>query len=198
MEKKLILIDGNSIAYRAFFALPLLNNNKGIHTNAIYGFAMMLLKILETEKPSHIAVAFDIGKKTFRHDKFEDYKGGRQKTPPELSEQFPFIRELLDAFNINQVGLENYEADDLIGTYAKKACDENIQTKIISGDKDLLQLVTHCTVVSLTKKGITETEDFTLEHLHEKYGLKPEQMIEMKGLMGDKSDNIPGVPGVGE
>ncbi|MDF2945469.1 MAG: polA [Bacillales bacterium] len=198
MEKKLVLIDGNSIAYRAFFALPLLNNNKGIHTNAIYGFAMMLLKILETEKPSHVAVAFDIGKKTFRHDKFDDYKGGRQKTPPELSEQFPFIRELLDAFNINQVGLENYEADDLIGTYAKIACDENIQTKIISGDKDLLQLVTHCTVVSLTKKGITETEDFTIEHLHEKYGLKPDQMIEMKGLMGDKSDNIPGVPGVGE
>ncbi|MEH7885947.1 DNA polymerase I [Bacillus sp. JJ1609] len=198
MSKKLVLIDGNSIAYRAFFALPLLNNEKGIHTNAVYGFTMMLMKILEDEKPTHILVAFDAGKTTFRHKTFSEYKGGRQKTPPELSEQFPFIRELLTAYGIPQYELENYEADDIIGTLSLLAEKEGFETKVISGDKDLTQLSSDKTTVNITRKGITDIEEYTPAHIQEKYGLSAEQIIDMKGLMGDASDNIPGVPGVGE
>jgi DNA polymerase I len=198
MSKKLVLIDGNSIAYRAFFALPLLNNEKGIHTNAVYGFTMMLMKILEDEQPTHILVAFDAGKTTFRHKTFSEYKGGRQKTPPELSEQFPFIRELLKAYGISQYELENYEADDIIGTLSLLAEKEGFETKVISGDKDLTQLSSDKTTVSITRKGITDIEEYTPAHIQEKYGLSADQIIDMKGLMGDASDNIPGVPGVGE
>nr|WP_295969911.1 DNA polymerase I [uncultured Bacillus sp.] len=198
MQKKLVLIDGNSIAYRAFFALPLLHNEKGIHTNAVYGFTMMLMKILEEEKPTHMLVAFDAGKTTFRHQTYSEYKGGRQKTPPELSEQFPFIRELLDDFRISRYELENYEADDIIGTLSLKAEKEGYEVKVFSGDKDLTQLSSNNTTVGITRKGITDIEVYTPEHIQEKYGLTPEQIIDMKGLMGDQSDNIPGVPGVGE
>jgi DNA polymerase I len=197
-SKKLVLVDGNSIAYRAFFALPLLNNDKGIYTNAVYGFTQMLLKILEDEKPTHMLVAFDAGKTTFRHKTFGEYKGGRQKTPPELSEQFPFIRQLLDAFQIKRYELENYEADDIIGTLASQAADGDWDVKVFTGDKDLLQLVTPDVEVVLTRKGITEVEAYTVEQVNERYGLTPGQIIDMKGLMGDPSDNIPGVPGVGE
>src|SRR6478609_9985564 len=151
LTKKLVLIDGNSIAYRAFFALPLLNNDKGIHTNAIYGFTMMLMKILEDEKPTHILVAFDAGKTTFRHKTFSEYKGGRQKTPPELSEQFPFIRELLDAYGIKRYELPDYEADDIIGTLSKQAEKKGMDVKVISGDKDLLQLVSEHVTVDITR-----------------------------------------------
>ncbi|WP_110114083.1 DNA polymerase I [Bacillus sp. CGMCC 1.16541] len=198
MTKKLVLIDGNSIAYRAFFALPLLNNDKGIHTNAVYGFTMMLMRILEEEKPSHLLVAFDAGKTTFRHETFKEYKGGRQKTPPELSEQFPFIRELLDAYNIKRYELENYEADDIIGTLSAQAEREGFDVKVISGDKDLLQLVSERVTVDITRKGITEVDSYTPAFIDEKYGITPAQIVDMKGLMGDSSDNIPGVPGVGE
>ncbi|PAK42713.1 DNA polymerase I [Peribacillus simplex] len=198
MDKKLVLIDGNSIAYRAFFALPLLNNDKGVHTNSVYGFTMMLNRILEEEKPTHILVAFDAGKTTFRHESFKEYKGGRQKTPPELSEQFPFIRELLDCFQIKRYELENYEADDIIGTLSLQAEKDGFEVKVISGDKDLTQLSSPSTTVSITKKGITEIEEYTPKHIHEKYGLSPLQIIDLKGLMGDASDNIPGIPGVGE
>jgi DNA polymerase I len=198
LAKKLVLIDGNSIAYRAFFALPLLNNDKGIHTNAVYGFTMMLMRILEDEDPSHILVAFDAGKTTFRHKTFTEYKGGRQKTPPELSEQFPFIRDLLDAYQIPRYELENYEADDIIGTLSLQAEQEGFEVKVISGDKDLTQLSSEHTTVGITRKGITDIEEYTPEHIQEKYGLSPGQIIDMKGLMGDSSDNIPGVPGVGE
>lgn len=198
MKKKLVLIDGNSIAYRAFFALPLLSNDKGVHTNAIYGFTMMLMKILEDENPSHMLVAFDAGKTTFRHSTFKEYKGGRQKTPPELSEQFPLVRQLLDTYGIARYELENYEADDIIGTLAGQASKEDYEVKVISGDRDLLQLVDERITVSMTKKGITEVEEFTPEAINEKYEITPEQIIDMKGLMGDKSDNIPGVPGIGE
>ncbi|MCH1627293.1 DNA polymerase I [Fredinandcohnia quinoae] len=198
MDKKIVLIDGNSIAYRAFFALPLLSNDKGIHTNAIYGFTMMLMRILEQEKPSHILVAFDAGKTTFRHQTFNEYKGGRQKTPPELSEQFPFIRELLDAYKIARYELENYEADDIIGTLSLLAEKEGYNVKIISGDKDLTQLASENITVDITKKGITDVDSYTPEFIMEKYGITPERIIDMKGLMGDNSDNIPGVPGVGE
>ncbi|WP_226667077.1 DNA polymerase I [Metabacillus litoralis] len=197
-KKKIVLIDGNSIAYRAFFALPLLNNDKGVHTNAIYGFTMILMKILEDEKPSHMLVAFDAGKTTFRHKTFQEYKGGRQKTPPELSEQFPFIRELLDAYQVSRYELENYEADDIIGTLSRQAEKEDYEVKVISGDKDLTQLVTNKITVDITRKGITDVDSYTPDFVQEKYGLTPDQIIDMKGLMGDTSDNIPGVPGVGE
>ncbi len=198
MSKKLVLVDGNSIAYRAFFALPLLNNDKGVHTNAVYGFTMMLMRILEEEKPTHMLIAFDAGKTTFRHETFKEYKGGRQKTPPELSEQFPFIRELLDAYQVQRYELVNYEADDIIGTLSAQAEQEGFEVKVISGDKDLLQLVSLNTTVDITRKGITDVDSYTPEAIAEKYGITPGQIIDMKGLMGDSSDNIPGVPGVGE
>ncbi|WP_270179550.1 DNA polymerase I [Alkalihalobacillus sp. CinArs1] len=198
MKNKLVLIDGNSIAYRAFFALPLLNNDKGVYTNAVYGFTTMLLKIIENEAPTHMLVAFDAGKTTFRHKTYTEYKGGRQKTPSELSEQFPVIREMLDAFNIKRFEIENYEADDIIGTVADMASKENWDVKIYSGDKDLLQLVSNNVHVALTRKGITDIDTYDPQFLDEKYGIKPEQIIDMKALMGDNSDNIPGVPGVGE
>jgi DNA polymerase I len=198
MTKKLVLIDGNSIAYRAFFALPLLNNDKGVHTNAVYGFTTMLQKILEDEKPTHILVAFDAGKTTFRHKTYKEYKGGRQKTPPELSEQFPYIRELLDAYGIKRYERENYEADDIIGTLSLQAESDDYEVKIFSGDKDLTQLSTDKTTVCITRKGITDLEVYTPDHIKEKWEISPDQIIDMKGLMGDSSDNIPGVPGVGE
>jgi DNA polymerase I len=198
LKKKLILIDGNSIAYRAFFALPLLNNDKGVHTNAVYGFTMMLMKILEEEKPTHVLVAFDAGKTTFRHKTFSEYKGGRQKTPPELSEQFPYIRELLKSYGIHHYELENYEADDIIGTLSLQGEKDGFEVVVISGDKDLTQLSSDKTTVYITRKGITDMESYTPEHVQEKYGLTPDRIIDMKGLMGDSSDNIPGVPGVGE
>ncbi|MDQ0255056.1 DNA polymerase-1 [Evansella vedderi] len=195
---KLVLVDGNSIAYRAFFALPLLNNEKGVYTNAIYGFTTMLLKILEEEKPTHMLVAFDAGKTTFRHNTYKEYKGGRQKTPPELSEQLPVMRDLLKAFNIAHYEVENYEADDIIGTLAKIGEEEKWKVKIFSGDKDLLQLVSENVHVALTKKGISNVDTYDLKLVDEKYGITPNQIIDMKGLMGDSSDNIPGVTGVGE
>lgn len=197
-KEKLLLLDGNSLAYRAFFALPLLTNDSGIHTNAVYGFTTMLQKILEEEQPTKILVAFDAGKTTFRHDSYEEYKGGRQKTPPELSEQFPYLRKLIDAYQIKRYELEMYEADDIIGTLAKQAEKENIEVIIISGDKDLTQLATDHVTVYITRKGMTDIEHYTPAHIEEKYGLTPKQIIDMKGLMGDTSDNIPGVPGVGE
>lgn len=197
-SEKILLLDGNSLAYRAFFALPLLTNEHGIHTNAVYGFTMMLQKIMEEENPTHMLVAFDAGKTTFRHSTFGEYKGGRQKTPPELSEQFPYIRKLIDAYGIKRYELEMYEADDIIGTLSKQADDKGQQVVIVSGDKDLTQLATEKTTVYITRKGITDIEKYTPEHVQEKYGLTPLQIIDMKGLMGDASDNIPGVPGVGE
>ncbi|WP_339250956.1 DNA polymerase I [Sporosarcina sp. FSL W8-0480] len=197
-KEKIVLLDGNSLAYRAFFALPLLTNDTGIHTNAIYGFTMMLQNILDEEKPTHILVAWDAGKTTFRHSTFSEYKGGRQKTPPELSEQFPYLRKLLDAFQIPQYELDQYEADDIIGTLSKTGDAEGMEVIVISGDKDLTQLASDNTTVCITRKGITDLEKYTPAHVMEKYGLAPSQIIDMKGLMGDPSDNIPGVPGVGE
>jgi len=197
-NKKLVLIDGNSIIYRAFFALPLLNNDKGVYTNAVYGFTTMLLRILEEEKPTHMLVAFDAGKTTFRHKTYKEYKGGRQKTPPELSEQFPLVRELLDAFHISHYELDQYEADDIIGTLAKEGSKKEWEVTVISGDKDLLQLVSEKVTVNLTRKGISEVDSYTPQFLEEKMGVSSSQIIDMKALMGDSSDNIPGVPGIGE
>ncbi len=196
--EKILLLDGNSLAYRAFFALPLLTNEHGIHTNSVYGFTMMLQKIMEEENPTHMLVAFDAGKTTFRHSTYGEYKGGRQKTPPELSEQFPYLRKLIDAYGIKRYEQEMYEADDIIGTLSRQAEEKGQQVVIVSGDKDLTQLATDNTTVYITRKGITDIEKYTPAHVQEKYGLTPLQIIDMKGLMGDASDNIPGVPGVGE
>ncbi|MDF2962370.1 MAG: polymerase [Paenibacillus sp.] len=196
---KLVVIDGNSVAYRAFFALPLLSNSKGLHTNAVYGFTTMLLRLIEEQKPTHFLVAFDAGKATFRHKDYAEYKGGRAKTPPELSEQFPPLKELIKAFGISQFELEGYEADDIIGTLTRLADEKgDMDVIVVSGDKDMLQLASDRVKIALTRKGISEVELYDPPYIKEKYGLTPKQIIDLKGLMGDTSDNIPGIPGVGE
>lgn len=195
---KWMLIDGNSIAYRAFFAMPPLTNSAGLHTNAIFGFTTMLLKLLEEHKPTHVLVAFDAGKVTFRHEGYSEYKGGRQKTPPELSEQFPVLKELISSFGISQFELDGYEADDIIGTLTQKADKQGIPALVVTGDKDMLQLASDGVTVAVTRKGVSEVELYTPAAIQERYGLEPLQIIDLKGLMGDTSDNIPGVPGVGE
>lgn len=201
-KKRLLLIDGNSVAFRAFFAmhnqLERFVNHAGLHTNAIYGFKLMLDKILAEVDPQNVLVAFDAGKVTFRTKAYADYKGGRSKTPGELSEQFPYLKELLTAYGIKNYELPNYEADDIIGTMAKRAEDEGYQVTIVTGDRDLTQLTTDNTTVAVTIKGVTEIEKYTPEHVLEKYGLEPAQIIDMKGLTGDSSDNYPGVTKVGE
>lgn len=195
---KLYLIDGSSIAYRAFYALPLLTDSNGTPINAVYGFSLMLLKLLEDENPSHILVAFDKSAKTFRHDEYKEYKSTRMKTPSELSAQFPIIKELLDAFSIAYYEQENFEADDIIGTLSREAEKARFRARIVTGDKDLLQLVSEEVEVLLTRKGITEMDVYTVDAIRAKYGLAPKQIIDLKGLMGDSSDNIPGIPGIGE
>ncbi|KWX78152.1 DNA polymerase I [Paenibacillus riograndensis] len=195
---KLILIDGNNIIYRAFFAMPPLTNTAGQQTNAVYGFTTMLLRLIEEHKPTHMIVAFDAGKITFRHEGYEDYKGGRQKTPPELSEQFPMLKELLRNLGVPQFEIDGYEADDIIGSISREADEAGRQVMIVSGDKDMLQLASEHTTVALVRKGVTEVEMYGPRQIREKYDLTPQQIIDLKGLMGDASDNIPGVPGVGE
>ncbi|MGG6313711.1 DNA polymerase I [Paenibacillus macerans] len=196
--EKLILIDGNSIIYRAFFAMPPLTNSSGVHTNAVYGFTNMLLRLIQEEQPTHIMVAFDAGKVTFRHEGYQEYKGGRDKTPPELSEQFPLMRELLESFGIAWFELAGYEADDIIGTLSKRAEEAGQEVLVVTGDKDMLQVVSDRVKVALTRKGVSEVEPYDPQGIEDKYGLKPLQIIDLKGLMGDASDNIPGVPGIGE
>lgn len=197
--EKLVLIDGNSLSFRAFFALPLLTNKAGVYTNAIYGFTMILDKIIKEEQPTHFMVAFDAGKTTFRNNMYSEYKGGREKTPDELRSQLPYIRQLVESYNIKHYELENYEADDIIGTLSKQADNQNLKTIIITGDRDLTQLASENVTIYYTKKGVTDIDHYTPEFISEKYdGLVPNQIVDMKGLMGDKSDNIPGVPGIGE
>lgn len=196
--EKWVVIDGNSVANRAFYALPPLTNSQGLHTNAIYGFTTMLLRLIEEEKPTHLAVIFDAGKINFRHTQYANYKGGRAKTPPELSEQFPVLKQLLTALGVAQFELEGYEADDIIGTLSRLADERKFALTIVSGDKDMLQLASDQVTVALTKKGISEMVKYTPATVMEQYGIQPLQIIDLKGLMGDASDNIPGVPGVGE
>ncbi|WP_020620606.1 DNA polymerase I [Paenibacillus daejeonensis] len=195
---KWMLIDGNSIAYRAFYALPPLTNAAGQHTNAVFGFTTILLKLLEEEKPTHIMVAFDAGKMTFRHEGFAEYKAGREKTPSELSSQFPLLKDLLTAFGVARFELDGFEADDIIGTLTRMADEQGIETLVVSGDKDMLQLASDQVTVALTRKGVSEVERYDPAAIKERYGLEPLQIIDLKGLMGDTSDNIPGIPGVGE
>ena len=195
---KIILLDGNSLSYRAFYAMPALKNKKGLYTNSVYGFTLMLERILEDTKPKYALVAFDKGKETFRHKSYEAYKGTRDKTPTELVEQFGYVRELIESYGIKYEEHLDYEADDIIGSYAKMAEKAGLEVIIVSGDKDLTQLASDNITVYYTKRGVTEIDYYTPEFINEKYGLTPQQIIDMKGLMGDKSDNIPGIPGVGE
>ena len=192
----LLLLFGRFL--RSISSWTVLRMRSGLHTNAIYGFQLMLSHLLERVEPSHILVAFDAGKTTFRTEMYADYKGGLAKTPDEFREQFPFIRELLDHMGIRHYELAQYEADDIIGTLDKLAEQDGFDITIVSGDKDLIQLTDEHTVVEISKKGVAEFEAFTPEYLMEKMGITPAQFIDLKALMGDKSDNIPGVTKIGE
>lgn len=198
MDKRLIIIDGNSIINRAFYALPDMTNSEGLHTNAVYGFTRMLFKIIDDYKPTHISVAFDKKAPTFRHKEYADYKAGRKKMPDELGQQLQPLKELLDAFNIHRMEMAGYEADDLIGTVAKMGEDNDFEVYIVTGDKDAIQLASNKTTTLITKKGVGEVEEYNYDSVVERYEMTPTQFIDLKGLMGDKSDNIPGVPGIGE
>ncbi len=198
--KKLLLIDGNSLLFRAYYATSMqgriMSTTSGVVTNAVFGFASMLHKALEMIEPDAVLVAFDYGKKTFRHDLYSDYKGGRKATPEDLIPQFQLVRDYLDSMNIQRFEMENIEADDIIGTMSRRYRD--YETNILSSDKDLLQCIDDTTSVWLMKKGLSDLEKMDEASLKEKFGLKPHQITDLKGLMGDASDNIPGIPGVGE
>ena len=196
---KIVLVDGNNLLYRSYFATAysgnLMKNSKGFPTNALFGFINMINKIIVDEKPEYMMVAFDKGK-TFRHEKYDTYKGTRAETPDDLKKQFKLSREICRALGIKAIEIDNYEADDIIGTFAKKCNEENLEGLIISSDKDLLQLISPNVKVKLLK-----THDYIMmdeDEFKKTYGLEPIKMIDLKGLMGDASDNIPGVPGVGE
>lgn len=203
MKNKLLLIDGNSVAFRAFFALhnslSRFKNNNGLHTNAIYAFHTMFDNVMTKEKPTHVLVAFDAGKTTFRHEWYDAYKDGRSKTPGEFKEQMPYIRELINALGVQHYELDNYEADDIIGTLATQVDKTLFDVVILTGDRDLTQLATEHVTVDITVKGVSELNSYTPAFIAEKYdGLTPNQIIDMKGLAGDASDNIPGVTKIGE
>lgn len=196
--ERLLILDTNSLLNRAFYAIPDLTTSEGIHTNAVYGFSNMLLKIKEELKPDYIVAAFDRKAPTFRHLEYKDYKAGRKKMPEELVEQFPIVKELLKLLSINIYEIDGFEADDIIGSLAKFAEKNGIEVYIVTGDRDALQLASKNINVVITKKGVTETAIYNEEKFIEEFGVTPTQFIDVKGLMGDKSDNIPGVPGVGE
>lgn len=198
MPKTFVIIDGSSLVHRAFYALPLLTTANGQYTNAVYGFTTMLVKLLDDVKPDAMAVAFDKSRVTFRTKEYAAYKGQRKATPKELSEQFPVIQEVVRAFGIQVLEEEGYEADDIIGTLSVQAAQADFAVTIVTGDRDALQLINSKVKVMLTKKGITEMQVMDDQAVLEKYGITPLQVIDLKGLMGDTSDNIPGVPGVGE
>ena len=199
-QKRLLLIDGHSMAYRAFFALPAENftTAQGQHTNAIYGFATMLISLLKDEKPTHVAVAFDVSRKTFRTDIFPDYKANRAKTPDEFRSQMSYLNDLVTGFGITQFALEGYEADDIIATITKQAEREGAEVLICTGDRDSFQLVTEKTTVLYPKRGVSEMARMTPDAVQEKYGMSPDQYPDFAALRGDPSDNLPSIPGVGE
>ena len=193
---KFLIVDGNSIANRAFYAMPYLSNREGKPSGAVYGFANILIKLILQEKPSHIAVAFDHARKTFRNDIYADYKGQRKPAPPELIAQFPLIKDMLSKMGVKTYEFENIEADDIIGTIVKNSSCPKI---LLSGDRDLFQLIDNNTIVWFPRKGVSEVDKVTLSNLKETFGVaEPYQVVEAKALMGDSSDNIPGVKGIGE
>jgi len=200
VKKRLLLIDGHSMAYRAFYALPAENfkTSSGQPTNAIYGFASMIINLIKEEKPTHIAVAFDVSRKTFRTEKFSEYKSTRASTPDEFRSQLSYINELVDAFGIKHLEVEGFEADDIIATLSKQAQDLGFETLICTGDRDSFQLINKTTTVLYPKKGVTEMSRMTPEAVFQKYGLTPSQYPDFAALRGDPSDNLPSVPGVGE
>lgn len=193
-----MVLDGNSLAYRAFHALPLLATSKGVVTNAAFGFTNMLLKIIQEQEPTMVAVAFDKGRITFRNDQYSEYKANRKAMPEELRHQFPIIKDILKALRIPIYELEGYEGDDLIGTIVTQAQQAAIDSVIVTGDRDTLQLVNPHTKVLLTRRGITQLDVYDADQVFERFGVHPHQFAEFRGLMGDSSDNIPGVPGIGE
>ncbi len=200
MSKRLLLIDGHSMAYRAFYALPAENftTASGQHTNAIYGFATMLLSLLSSEKPTHVAVAFDVSRKTFRSEIFPEYKANRAKTPDEFRSQMSYLHELVSAFGITQFEVEGYEADDILATITKRAEKEGAEVFICTGDRDSFQLVNDKTTVLYPKRGVSDLARMTPDAVIEKYGMTPEQYPDFAALRGDPSDNLPSIPGVGE
>ena len=199
-NKKLLLIDGHSLAYRAFYALPAENfvTSGGQHTNAIYGFASMLINLISSEKPTHIATAFDVSRKTFRSERFPDYKANRSATPDEFRSQTSFLYELVSGFGIRHFAVEGFEADDIIATLAKRAESEDFEVLICTGDRDSFQLINEKTTVLYPKRGVTDLARMTPDAVLEKYGLTPEQYPDFAALRGDPSDNLPSIPGVGE
>ncbi len=197
-KETLLILDGNSLMFRAFYALPLLTNSEGLHTNALYGFTTMLLKMKDEIDPDYIVTAFDRKAPTFRHDEYKEYKAGRKKMPDELAEQFPIVKELLKMLAIDIFEIDGFEADDLIGTLSKFAEEKGIDVYIVTGDRDALQLASNNIKVVINKKGMTEKEIYDKARIISDFGVTPEEFIDVKGLMGDASDNIPGVPGIGE
>ena len=196
-REKFAVIDGSSLFFRAFYALQLPPNARGVHTNAVHGFAMMLVKLLKELSPTQIVIAFDKSRTTFRTALYPDYKGTRDKTPEELIAQIPLLKELAAALGIPFLEMDDYEADDIIGTLATQAAEQGAETVVVTGDRDALQLIRPDLTVLLTKKGISDTRRYDTAAFEEEYGFAPIRLIDMKGLMGDSSDNIPGVPGVG-
>jgi DNA polymerase-1 len=199
-KKKLMLIDGHSILNRAFYGMPDLTNSKGVHTGAVYGFLNILFSQLDEERPDYLVVAFDVHAPTFRHDAFEDYKGTRSAMPEELRQQVPLIKKMLSAMQIEIREQAGLEADDILGTLARKAEAMDMDVVLISGDRDLLQIATDRITIRIprTRQGQTVIDDFRTDQVIETYGVTPRQFIDVKALMGDSSDNIPGVPKVGE
>lgn len=197
---KFVLIDGHSILNRAFYGVPIFTNSEGLHTNAVFGFLNIMFKIIDSKQPDYMAVAFDVHQPTFRHEMFKDYKGTRKPMMEELREQVPVIKELLQKMNITTVELPGYEADDVIGTLSKEGEKAGMEVDVISGDRDLLQLASdHITIcIPKTKKGQTTVEEYNTEGVRKLYKVTPTEFIDVKALMGDSSDNIPGVPGIGE
>ena len=199
MTKKALIIDGYSLAFRAFYALPLMSNAKGIYTNAVYGFATMVQKAMETIQPDYALVAFDRAEPTFRHQEYEAYKGTRQKAPTELLDQFSLIHDLLDAMNFPWLEIPGFEADDIMGSLGKRFAEENIEAYLLTGDRDAYQLVApKVRVLYTSRKGMSDLQITDEKWIKEQYALTPKQLIDVKALMGDASDNIPGVPGIGE
>ena len=200
MKNKLVLIDGHSILNRAFYGVPQLTNSEGLHTNAVFGFLNIMFKILEEEEADHLAVAFDLPEPTFRHKMYEGYKGTRKPMPQELAEQGPLMKDVLISMGIPIMTLAGYEADDILGTLAKKNAAAGADVSIVSGDRDLLQLAdTHIKIrIPRTSKGTTSVKDYYPEDVKAEYQVTPREFIDVKALMGDQSDNIPGVPSIGE
>lgn len=198
MSETFVIVDGNSLMHRAFHALPPLSNEDGVYTNAVFGFLSMLLKVISDVKPQYLAVAFDLHGPTFRHADYQEYKAGRKPTAPELRPQFDLIKDCLSAMGVRQLTCPTFEADDILGTFARRCEESGIHAVLVTGDRDSMQLVTETSHVLYTKRGVSDVVMYTPEKVLEDFGVTPAQIPDLKGLMGDASDNIPGIPGIGQ